>query len=495
MALLVMSATSLRAGTVTLSTPEDVEDAPLVDGEFAGWNFGASPLLEAGYMGGIYTEHHAASLLRFDLRAAPLATVTRATLRLYKPKDFIQARPLNVLVYAVAPSSAKWKEGTNIFSTSGVKAADKIAHDPRPLAAARAPDRESAWLEFPLPPALVQRWLDDPASNAGLLVALDPRDERQWGDHVYFHASEHYLGRTPQLVLEGTPGSPHLTARKPPKARLLSLPSEDTLDPWLKRNGRLAKFAKDLHCSPDQARLFQLFDTTVRDQLIVARYQAPFHDVTAEIPSLIGRHDEKAIRDRLAMLHELLLKWEYIRETAWYTSGPLADSLSPRQLNRFFAADIFGTMESAAEAKSKEIWRVVPPAKMAAHNRATMADLADRLHLIRAQVAYLAPRIAELETQENHYLALFRDDLARCQQLLKRDADGPDVFAAVRDLHLHHERFLYFQSIYNTPRWMLITQHAPIEPFAAWVAGARKDHYDRAVRGAAQREKSTEPEN
>jgi hypothetical protein len=152
-------------------------------------------------------------------------------------------------------------------------------------------------------------------------------------------------------------------------------------------------------------------------------------------------------------------------------------------------------MQSSAEAKSKEIWQAVPSERMAAHNRAAMTDLTERLHLSREQANYLAPRVSELELQENHYLSLFRDDLARCQKLLKRDADGAEVFAAVRDLHLHHERFLYYQSIYNTPRWTLLSQHAPVEPFAAWVAGARKEHYDRAVTGAAKRGRPVDEEN
>jgi hypothetical protein len=262
--VVLATAAVLRAGTFMLSAPEDVEDAPLVDGEFAAWNFGAAPLLEAGYMGGIYTEHHATSVIRFDLRSVPLAGVTRATLRLYKPKDFIQGRPLNVLVYAVATASAGWKEGADIFSASGVKTVDRVAHDPKPVATARAPDQESAWLEFTIPAELVRRWIDDPASNGGLMIALDRRDERQWGDHVYFYSSEHYLGHTPQLVLEGTPIAADPAVRKATKVRLLTLPVENTLDVWLKRNGRLAKFAKDLQCSPEQARVFQLFDTAVR---------------------------------------------------------------------------------------------------------------------------------------------------------------------------------------------------------------------------------------
>src|SRR5688500_10580614 len=78
---------SLTAGaeSVTISGPAAVDDAALLDGEFAGWNFGGSPLLEAGLMGGIYAEHRGASMIRFARRSLNGAKVTAATLRLYKP--------------------------------------------------------------------------------------------------------------------------------------------------------------------------------------------------------------------------------------------------------------------------------------------------------------------------------------------------------------------------------------------------------------------------
>src|SRR4051812_18526516 len=85
--------TSPLPASVTLPASEDT---PLLHGEFDHWNFGSSPLLEAGTMGGIYTEHRATSLLRFDLPPSGLSTISSATLRLYKPKDFIQSRPLKV---------------------------------------------------------------------------------------------------------------------------------------------------------------------------------------------------------------------------------------------------------------------------------------------------------------------------------------------------------------------------------------------------------------
>ena len=83
--LIVCLPLTARAESITITGPASVDDAALLDGEFAGWNFGGSPLLEAGFMGGIYVEHRGASMIRFARRSLNGAKVTAATLRLYKP--------------------------------------------------------------------------------------------------------------------------------------------------------------------------------------------------------------------------------------------------------------------------------------------------------------------------------------------------------------------------------------------------------------------------
>ena len=92
----------VRAETFTVSGPQRVEDAALLNGEFANWNFGGGPLLEAGFMGGIYVEHRATSAVRFDVSGVACDKVTSAKLRLYKPKDFVQVAPVEVVVYEAA---------------------------------------------------------------------------------------------------------------------------------------------------------------------------------------------------------------------------------------------------------------------------------------------------------------------------------------------------------------------------------------------------------
>lgn len=289
------------------------------------------------------------------------------------------------------------------------------------------------------------------------------------------------------MVIEGTGGGRGVFTKRAPKRLVVELADEGEVKAWLAKNGRLARFAKELKLEGEGLRVMQMFDTQARERLIVGRYQRPFHEVIGGMQALIDRHDEKGIREELDRLHEYLLKWEYIRETCWYTSGPVADVWSARQINELFGREIFGTMETSAEGKGKEIWKVVPAEKMGEHNRTVMEDLKKRLGLSAEQVAYLTPRIGELETQENRYLGLFREDLAECQRMLKEGRDGPAVFDAVRRLHMHHEKFLYYQSIYNTPRWTLLTEHAPAEALAAWVAEARREHYERALGGANKR--------
>jgi hypothetical protein len=67
-ACLTASARAQSQGqTLTIDARARVEDAALLDGEFAHWNYGASPFIEAGFTVGIYAEHNAVSLIRFNL--------------------------------------------------------------------------------------------------------------------------------------------------------------------------------------------------------------------------------------------------------------------------------------------------------------------------------------------------------------------------------------------------------------------------------------------
>jgi hypothetical protein len=484
MALIVVfgRATSARADIVTISGGARVDDAPILDGEFAGWNFGNGPLLEAGFMGGIYAEHRATSVVRFVVADIGLEKVTSATLRLYKPKDFDQVAPVEVAVYEAA--DAGWREGmgicepqtSSITHASGIKPAGK-----EPLATAIAPDDRGTWLEFKLPAELVQRWVSG-GPNAGVVIAATGA-AKEWGHHVYFHSSDHWSGKGPELVIEGTRSAAVkkdlLPTREP---NLYQLPPMDSLKPWLEKNGRLARFTRDSEMNAAQQRLFQFYDTTVRDKLIKGRYQLPLVQVMREMDALLkrGGDNDAALREKLKRVRELLLVWEYIRETSWYTSGPLADALTPRQLGILFGRSIFGRMEEAANEKKKPISQHIAPDKLDAHVQGALKSTREKLKMTPEQFVGMEAGIAEAERLENTYVGKFRHDFDECRRLLDAtDTSDAAMFNVVRSMHLNHELFLYYQSIYDTPRWSLLVKHAPPAPLAEWIVEARRGHYER----------------
>src|SRR5690606_13138509 len=115
----LLSLSSQGQQIYTIDTPELIEDAALLDGEYASWNFGSSHLLEVGYMVGIYVEHNANSLIRFDVSSIPYQNIKSAKIRLYKPKCFVQQYPVEVSMYAVSSEYAQWVEGNDICVENG----------------------------------------------------------------------------------------------------------------------------------------------------------------------------------------------------------------------------------------------------------------------------------------------------------------------------------------------------------------------------------------
>jgi len=324
--------------------------------------------------------------------------------------------------------------------------------------------------------------------RAGFYISVV--NAEQWGDHVYFHATEHFDGKGPQLVIEPVKISPasYSLPPLPRKESFYQLPPADArFTAWSKSRRRLAGFARHAEMSPQQARLFYFFDTHIRHELILKRYQLPVLDAFNRIEQALADDDAAAAQRELDEIRRRMLVWEYIRETSWYTSGPLADVLSPRQLGILFGRSIFGRMEERAGEEDRSIWQVVPPDKFDAHVERTLRDMRNRLKLSPQQVETLRPYIAEYERLENDYLAKFRENLLRVQAMIEQDeVDDAAMLEEVRQLHLNHEAFLYYQSIYNTPRWELWTDHLDPRPLARWIVEVRRRHYESASRAVTE---------
>ena len=155
------SATLSESEAFVVSDASRVEDVALRDRAYGDWNFGAGPFLEAGFMPGLYEIHHGASLIRFNLSGLECKTVTSARLRLYKPKDYVQMSRVTVTIHAVKHADRSWKEGgSECAPEEGAVTWNSQPRAGSLLAKVRAIADRGHWLEFPLPAALVQSWLD-----------------------------------------------------------------------------------------------------------------------------------------------------------------------------------------------------------------------------------------------------------------------------------------------------------------------------------------------
>ncbi|MHC4174710.1 MAG: DNRLRE domain-containing protein, partial [Planctomycetota bacterium] len=188
-----------HARTYVISNPQDIEDVALRDRGFADWNYGGGIVLEAGFMPGLYEEHHCVSLLRFDLSRLPCEKVRSAKVRLYKPKCSVQMRPVKIGIYQLNSANTDWTEGASLCeeaatascwshlrkeqSWAGAKGCSRKGVDflTPVLDMQTAPDDCGQWMEFDIPIELVQRWLDHPEQNSGLYIK--PMNEKtEWGD-------------------------------------------------------------------------------------------------------------------------------------------------------------------------------------------------------------------------------------------------------------------------------------------------------------------------
>jgi len=187
-------------------------------------NYGIHPGLSAGM--NRWGEYQVA-IVRFDLAELPAdLTVESAHLELYADSDIYPFRDITVQATAIAPANAGWIEGENDGTRTPVPgtpcwnwlaygarkwAGDAglrrsgVDFDPALTAQATVPAKAQAWVSLELPPNVVQRWLDDPGTNAGLRICPAEPDLEK-GDAVSFAASEYDRDHAlrPRLILTVT---------------------------------------------------------------------------------------------------------------------------------------------------------------------------------------------------------------------------------------------------------------------------------------------------
>lgn len=493
--------TTCAEDTLIIDSPACIQDAALLDGEFARWNFGASPYLEVGRMVGIYAEHSAVTLVHVDIRDITFGKITEARLFVYKPRSFTQLRPVNIALYQISHRDTPWQEGRGFAEPANSSASwerDKeILKSATFLDMQPARDDAGHWLIFHIPVALVERWIAHSEGNAGLCLTLAPEKNSPpiWGDHVYINSSEHFDGNGPRLVITGeklrqSKASTLATIKKTP----FRLPLMDSkFSKWQRSSKRLPTFARNANMTQQQARLFYYFDTEVREKFILSRYQEPLGRLREELLKNLAARDERATRTTLAKFREGLLAWEYIRETLWYTSGPLAEYLSSAQLSQLYAGSMWTKLENRSNAASREraaandddagetpgVWMPLDAETLRKRQNEVLQRIVDNTRPATEQIAKLTPLLFDYVRLENEHTAHFRKHLDACRADNARttppiDAKSADIWNSFRQMFHNHEALLYYQSIYNTPRWYLLTKNTPVLEWGRWVAEVGK---------------------
>jgi len=493
-ALLLSLPGSAFAETFIVSAPEDVEDVALRDREFGQWNFGRGLVLEVGFMPGLYEEHHSVSLIRFNLSGLGCGKVLSAKLRLYKPKCSVQTRPVDVHVYEVAFVNCGWAEGSSLCEEEYGASCWRWRGDGEPWVGAEgcaregidyvtpeldvqtAPEDRGRWLEFSIPANLVQKWLNEPERNSGLYIKAGNIGERR-GDHAFFYSSEHYSGKGPQLVIEGTAGEPRgKRHRKPFNPRYVFPPAGAAFERWLETaDNRYVQWTKDANMSREQALMFYYFDITVRGELLLPKCRILLSENMLELDELIAKGDEQAVRQKLKDVRKYLLVWEYIREVRWYDAGPLAEVLSPLQLGILWGKCVFGEME---KKHGKGSWKPLTSNELEQTIINTVEKTREQLELTAEQAKAVDPVVSRCERLEHYYVEKFRVSLAKTQELIRKGADDNEMFECVKQLHMNHELFLYYQSTFNTPRWTVFMDNARAIPLARMYLKARRKEYN-----------------
>lgn len=486
--------------TFVVSDPQAVEDVTLrksdltyrEDGYWTDWNFGRSQVLDVGYTTAVWNQYHAVSLLRFDLRGVPCQTVLSATLRLYKPRNVTQITPsVPVAVYVVKGVNKEWKEGSkeSIYqyrSASWKSKGDGAAwaggesgcsvagldHDSEPLGSAVAVREAGQWLEFDIPAALVQQWLENPTENAGLVIKAPNEVTR--GEHVLFYSSEHHSGKGPQLVISGMEGAAwHAFDRdKSYNPRYVLPPQGTRFNQYLvENNSRYKKWTLDPLLNLDSyQRIFPYFwDIIIDGQSIVPDGYMPIADRIPELDSMIAANDVIGLRKFHLFRQRCHHVWEYNKENQWYESGDVIEILSPYQ-----AALIW--------CRSKEDsggWDGILTNLMGDHLLLSEADIeyrvtrevnlvANRLELTADQLAIIGPVIAQEERTRCEYFNLCKLAIEEVQQLILEENNGPEIIDALSRAMVYHDIFLYHDSFFGGTRWPVIMDNSDMVKYTTW---------------------------
>lgn len=497
---LVLVCAQLFAQHFLLSKPGQVEDCILRQSDityheenyWTGWNFGAAQTLDAGYAIAMWNQWHGNVLIRFDLRGVDCRKVGKAVFRIYKPMNVTQTSgEVPLALYAVSPANSGWVEGHSEslpefdgaswqYKGSGKPWAGGengcsvagVDYSARPIGRVMASKYKGEWLEFALPAALVQDWIDHPSRNAGLLIRVD-ETPAVLGDHVLFYSVEHSSGKGPQLVIDGEAGKAKFPAvsGKQFNPRYVMPVEGEAFGRWLRsRNFRYVQWTTDTVVNLRGAqRIYPYYwDVVVEGEFVLPYAYYPFSQSVLGLDSMIAAGDIAGLKrfqlNRLRYMH----LWEYVREQRWYDCGDVIEILSPYQAALIWLGSKKDNGMSFDGVLNKIHPRGQPdltPEEIAKRCKAEVEECRRNLTLTPAQDDSVAAFISAMEAQRCLNYNKCNDAAQEVHHLLAAHNNGREMIDALGAFMNDHDVYLFYDSYWQIKRWSFLMDHTEMISF------------------------------
>lgn len=506
-ALFILLFSAAKAEVIMISSVKDVEDVTLYKsketfGDFtywSGWNFGKSQVLDIGYATSVWNEYYGTLLIRFNLKGMDASTLRTVKFRVYKPKCITQlSQNIPVFLYEVNAVNADWREGQkeslpqtdasswqykiNGKPWAGAEGCSKAGIDYRaePLGTKNADREKGEWLEFEIPVAMVQRWINHPETNAGLL--LKTKDDVSFGEHVQFFSSEHYSGKGPQLVIDGswTNTKTERTAISQNKRYELPALTDPGYQRWLKEETfRYADWSRDtvnLKLSQRNKIFPYLWDVMIDGEFIIPYSYVTLTNNMTMLDSYVKERNAEACKRVMMENQTAWHVWEYVKEQNWYEAGNVVDEvLTPLQM-----AFLFANRVKKKNGDNSGIWSVYDrngnwdhktPAMLEKNIKAQIEKFTNMSGITSEGLQKVEARLRNYILLENQAMDSVKTALDEIYGLLEAGKDSHELFDAMCRMGVYHDRMLFFQSIFGLPRLKLRFEAGgdPVEIAASWV--------------------------
>ena len=458
--------------TFLITGSQDVADAALRGNDFGGWNYGRGIFLEAGFFVGLYDLHPGASLVRFNVSGLEVDEVLSAKMRIYKPKSMSQQNPVHISIYEVSEANGDWVEGGSASQEEPGAVSWRMKSENNPWAGEEGCSQAgvdyelpaldatitvypetSGWIEFDLPPDLVQAWVDHPETNYG--IYLGGQEDAVLSEEAYFYSSEHPSGKGPQLLIEATPGLAKTTKQNWPWNPPKYMPPVDCpeYEKWKTvESDRYQKWATgpEMNMSEEQGLVPYYWSTQVRVNNLKESFM-PLAKSLIRLQDYLDTGNDEALYDEWeSFVRPHLLKYEDVKGMRIHQAGPVAEELSNLQLGTMLGKEGFGVH---GEIDKYTPWKTEEEIQEEIDDE--IDKIYDKWEIPAAYRDTLEKYFQIFEGNRWYHGNLTGQYLGEVQAMIETGENSVEMFTAARQLFYNHKLYVHWLSDFNRPKWYL----------------------------------------